>query len=126
MSKQHLDDFTGPAIDLWLVSNELQNCLRQMLQPSKGDLGADYGDAESTKILMEIVWNAFSIKPYGSREKLTDTEIENLIPEIRGAVKIVNALAASGLALPLPIVHQIVVKASRVVRRLIDPGRSKR
>jgi hypothetical protein len=121
MSKRPLC-VTRSEIELGNISNRLHYSLQQMLELSKGDPGASYRAHDALGIAMSVMLKAFSINTYyNGLLNLTEEEIKAVLPEFRGALKIVDALVAAGVTLPLPITSQIVVKMFRAV-----PGRFKR
>lgn len=104
--------------ELMAASGELNKYLIQMRAPLEGDPGKPYGDQASLSLASDAIKETFGTIPhdYGAG-KLTDAEIARMLPEFRGALKVVKVLVSKGAIFPTPIVHQIVVEVVRALCR---------
>lgn len=97
------------------TANKLENTLKKMAEPSKGDPGEAYGAHKARKLAKDAISRAFGkILDY---ERVPDKTMKELLPQIEGASKIAKSLFVAGVKFPLPIIHQIVVEVARALRR---------
>lgn len=98
------------------VASTLETELRVMGEPNKGDLGRQFGVNIAKVRAHRIMLRAFNY--YLAKVPLRDEEIVRLLPEMRGAVKLLEALMEEGAQFPLPILSQIAVRGTHAARRL--------
>jgi hypothetical protein len=107
--------------ELLSVAAAVDRNLKLMRAPLKGDPGEVFGTDAARNLAHKVMSQAFDY--YLGKVPLTDEQIATMLPEFRGALKIVEALVAEGAQVPLPIISQLVVNVSRAVRRLANGDR---
>jgi len=100
-----------------LEHHRLKESLK-VLGPDKHDPGKIHGDEAARQLAYQLVLNVFGVD---SPERIPEAKMSELLPELTGARKIVDALYSIEVRYPLPILHQIVVEASKVWNRIKNP-----
>lgn len=96
------------------AADDLVKGLMELRPLKKGDRGEKDSLEAAQALSEEALKQAFNF--YRGKVSLTDEEMKMMLPELRGALKIVDALVEKGARFPLEIMPQMVANASRAVR----------